>query len=114
MTVSLIEKLLSEAVRTGGTYAEFQVSDHKIAFTCDGGSRRSTRNYHRTTSEIKVDERVLKTIGDKNLLFTDQLKRIQVTLQSNLMTYNLCDPDFYRMIENEVTEEEIIIDETNG
>lgn len=92
MAVCLIEKLLSEAVQTGGTYAEFQVSDHKIAFTCDGGSRRSTRNYRRTTSEAKTDERALKAIDDKSLLFTDQLKRIQATLSNGrIITFQRTD-----------------------
>ena len=40
MASNLIEKLLSEAVQTGGTYAEFVVSEDKVAFICDGGTRR--------------------------------------------------------------------------
>lgn len=76
MTVNLIEKLLLEAVETGGTYAEFTVFENRITFICDGGSRKSTRNYRRTKVEIKADEKVLKTVSEKNLLFSGQLKRM--------------------------------------
>lgn len=80
MAEILIRKLLTEAVQTGGTYADFTVSDGKVAFTCDGGTRRSTRNYRRTKNEIKEDEKVLKQLTDRNLLFTAQLTRVSFTL----------------------------------
>ena len=80
MALNLIEKLLTEAVQTGGTYAEFLVSENNIAFICNGGSRRSTRNFRRTKTEIKTDEKVLKAISDKNLLFTEQLSKISISL----------------------------------
>lgn len=79
MAINLIEKLLSEAVQTGGTYVEFVASENKITFICDGGSRRSTRNYRQTKSEIKADERTLRTISEKSLLFSGKLKRIKIT-----------------------------------
>jgi hypothetical protein len=63
MAVNLIEKLLMEAVKTGGTYAEFVVSEDTIAFICNGGSRKSTRNYRQTKNEIKANEKVLKTVS---------------------------------------------------
>lgn len=102
MAVNLIEKLLSEAVQTGGTYAEFVVSENKIAFICDGGSRRSTRNYRQTKAEMKADELTLRTISEKSLLFSSQLKRIKITFSSgrtavfqktehdNITTINAC------------------------
>lgn len=80
MASNLIEKLLTEAVQTGGSYVEFQVSENNVAFICDGGSRKSTRNYHRSSSEIRTDERILKSIDDKSLLFTNRLKKISFTL----------------------------------
>ena len=80
MASNLIEKLLAEAVRSKGTYAEFCVSEENVAFICNGGSRRSTRNYRRTKTEIIADERVLKAINEKNLLFAETLNRISITL----------------------------------
>lgn len=82
MALNLIEKLLSEAVQTGGTYVEFVLSENKIAFICDGGSRRSTRNYRQTKAEMKEDERTLRTVSEKSLLFSGQLKRIKITFSS--------------------------------
>ena len=82
MAVNLIERLLSEAVQTGGTYAEFVVSENKIAFICDGGARRSTRNYRQTKAEMKADELTLRTISEKSLLFSGQLERIKITFSS--------------------------------
>lgn len=82
MAVNLIERLLSEAVQTGGTYAEFVVSENKIAFICDGGSRRSTINYRQTKAEMKADELTLRTVSEKSLLFSGQLKRIKITFSS--------------------------------
>lgn len=82
MAVNLIEKLLSEAVQTGGTYAEFVVSENKITFICDGGSRRSTRNYRQTKAEMKADELTLRTVSEKSLLFSGQLTRIKITFSS--------------------------------
>ena len=70
MAVNLIRKLLTEAVQTGGTYAEFIVAEDKVTFICDGGSRKSTRNYRQSKADIKEDEKVLKTISEKNLLFS--------------------------------------------
>lgn len=80
MAVNLIERLLTEAVQTGGTYVEFVVSEDNIAFICNGGSRRSTRNRGRTRAEIKEDEKHLKAIDEKNLLFSSQLNKIGITL----------------------------------
>lgn len=82
MAVNLIRKLLTEAVQTGGTYAEFIVAEDKVTFICDGGSRKSTRNYRQSKADIKEDEKVLKTISEKNLLFSAQLKRISFTLRN--------------------------------
>ena len=82
MTKKLIEKLLTDAVQTGGTYAEFVVSEEKVAFICDGGTRKSTRNYRRSKVEIKEDEQDLKTISEKNLLFSGALSRIDITFRS--------------------------------
>ena len=82
MATNLIEKLLSEAVQTGGTYAEFVVSEDTVAFICNGGKRRSTRKYRRSKAEIKEDEKILKTISEKNLLFSAQLRRIGFTLRN--------------------------------
>lgn len=82
MAANLIEKLLAEAVQTGGTYAEFVVSEDKVAFICDGGTRKSTRKYRQSKAEIKETERTLKTISEKNLLFSGQLRRIGFTLRS--------------------------------
>ena len=81
MAANLIEKLLAEAVQTGGTYAEFVVSEDKVAFICDGGTR-STRKYRQSKAEIKETERALKTINEKNLLFSGQLRRIEFTLRN--------------------------------
>jgi len=80
MAVNLIEKLLMEAVKTGGTYAEFVVSEDTIAFICNGGSRKSTRNYRQTKNEIKANEKVLKTVSEKSLLYSGQLARINISL----------------------------------
>ena len=61
--VTLIRKLLAEAVQTGITYAEFIVADDKVIFICDGGSRKSTHNHKQSKADIKEDEKVLKTIS---------------------------------------------------
>ena len=82
MAVNLIEKLLSEAVQTGGTYVEFVVSKDTISFICDGGSRKSTRRYRRSKNEIKEDERLLKTVSELNLLFSGQLSRITISFSN--------------------------------
>lgn len=82
MAVNLIEKLLEEAVQTGGTYAEFVVSEDAIAFICNGGSRKSTRHYRQTKAEIKIAERVLRTISEKSLLFSGQLCRITISFSN--------------------------------
>ena len=106
MASNLIEKLFTEAVQTGGNYVEFRVSNNNVAFICDGGSRKSTRNYHRSSSEIKADERSLKSIDEKSLLFTNQLKKIQFTL-SNGRTANFLRTDsekFCSIIARKVTE----------
>ena len=62
MAVNLIEKLLLEAVKTGGTYVEFVVSEDEIAFICNGGFRKSTRHYRQTKS-IKVHLIVTRQTG---------------------------------------------------
>ena len=80
MAINLIEKLLTEAVQTGGTYAEFIVSDDNVVYICDGGLRKSTRNYHRSRAEIKEVEKYLKSVSEKNLLFSQQLDRISITI----------------------------------
>ena len=80
MAANLIEKLLDEAVKTGGTYAKFVVSKENVAFICNGGLRKSTRNYLQSKKEIIADEKILKAITEKNLLFSEQLKRIEFTL----------------------------------
>lgn len=80
MALNLIEKLLLEAVQTNGTYVEFIVSDNSIAFVCDGGSRKSTRHYHVSSAERKNCEIILKSLTDKNLLFSGPVKRITFTL----------------------------------
>ena len=82
MTKKLIEKLLTDAVQTGGTYAEFVVSEEKVAFICDVGTRKSTRNYRRSKVEIKEDEQDLEKISEKNLLFSGALSRIDITFRS--------------------------------
>ena len=82
MAENLIRKLLTEAARTGGTYADFVVTKDRVTFICDGGSRKSTRNYRQSKADITEDERVLKAISEKNLLFAGQLKRINFTLQN--------------------------------
>lgn len=80
MAANLIEKLLDEAVKTGGTYAKFVVSKENVAFICNGGSRKSTRNYRQSKKEIIADEKILKAITERNLLFSEQLSRIEFTL----------------------------------
>ena len=80
MAVNLIGKLLYEAVKTGGTYAKFVVTEENVAFICNGGFRKSTKNYRQSKKEITVDERVLKSISEKNLIFSAQLSRIEFTL----------------------------------
>ena len=82
MAENLIEKLLSETVRTGGTYAEFIVFQDKISFISDGGTRKSTRNYRQTKKEIKESEKLLKRINERNLLFSETLKRLEVTFSN--------------------------------
>lgn len=82
MAENLIEKLLSETVRTGGTYAEFIVFQDKISFISDGGTRKSTRNYRQTKKEIKESEKQLKSINERNLLFSGTLKRLEVTFSN--------------------------------
>ena len=64
MAANLIEKLLDEAVKTGGTYAKFVVSKENVAFICNGGSRKSTRNYRQSKKEIIADEKTLKAITE--------------------------------------------------
>ena len=81
MATNLIEKLLTEAVQTGGSYAKFVVTEDKIAFICDGGSRKSTRKYHQSKEEIIADERALKAISERNLLFSEQVRKIEFTLR---------------------------------
>ena len=81
MSANLIDRLLTEAVQTGGSYAKFVVTEDKVAFICDGGSRKSTRKYHQSKDDITADERVLKSISEKNLLFSEQLSRIEFTLR---------------------------------
>ena len=71
MAVNLIEKLLLKAVQTGGTYAEFIVSEDAIAFICNGGSRKSTRHYRQIKAEIKVDEKLIRTICKKICCFPE-------------------------------------------
>ncbi|SDL91230.1 hypothetical protein SAMN04487833_13822 [Sarcina sp. DSM 11001] len=51
-------------------------------FICNGGSRKSTRHYRRTKNEIKADERILRTINEKSLLFSSQLNRIKITFSN--------------------------------
>lgn len=106
MATNLIEKLLTEAVQTGGSYVDILVSKDNIAFTCDGGSRKSTRNYHRSSTEIKTDERALKAIDDKSLLFTNQLRKIQFTLLNGRTAFfQRTDSDkFCSVIARKVTE----------
>ena len=69
MAVNLIRKLLTEAVQIGGTYAEFIVAEDKVTFICDGGSRKSTRNYRQSKADIKEDEKVLKLSARKTVCF---------------------------------------------
>ena len=96
MGLNLIDKLMTEAVETGATYVEFVVSVQNISFTSDGGIRKSTRNYRRTAAEIHADERVLKRISDRNLLFSKQLNKITVTLMDGRSAvFNRCDNGKY-------------------
>ena len=78
MAKNQVEKLIDEAIDTKGTYAEFIVSPGNLAFICDGGLRRSTRNYKVDDKAIIVIERALKRINERSILFTGSLRRIMV------------------------------------
>ena len=81
MAKNQVKKLINEAIDTGGSYAEFIVMPGKLAFICDGGSRRSTRNIKVEDKEIVVIERTLKKIDEKSLLFTGSLRRIRIAFR---------------------------------
>lgn len=81
MAKNQVEKLIDEAIDTKGTYAEFIVSPGNLAFICDGGLRRSTRNYKVDDKAIIVIERALKRINERSILFTGSLRRIRVLLK---------------------------------
>ena len=76
-------------MQTGITYAEFIVADDKVIFICDGGSRKSTHNHKQSKADIKEDEKVLKTISEKNLLFSAQLRGIRFTLRNGRILWTL-------------------------
>ena len=64
MAKDLIKKLINEAIATNGTYAEFIVTDDNIAFVCDGGKKKSTKNYKEDIIKIPEMERTLKTLAE--------------------------------------------------
>lgn len=80
MKANVIEKLLDEVIKTGGTYVEFVISENNVTFVSNCGSRKRTRNYRQTEAEIMEDERILISLNDRSLLFSNRLDLISYTL----------------------------------
>lgn len=79
MTQNLIEKLIINSKNTGASYVEFAFSAEGVAYTSNGGKRRSTKKFKQTKKEIEHLESFLKTFDEKNLLFAGNINRISIT-----------------------------------
>ena len=81
MAVNLIEKLTNQAINEKASYIIFTVSDSGIAYTSDGGTRKSTKNFKLSEKEINVYEKQLKDINGNSLLFSETVSRIDITIR---------------------------------
>lgn len=52
MAINLIQKLIRQVEKENGSYVIFNISDNRIAFTNDAGTRKSTKNYKISESDI--------------------------------------------------------------
>lgn len=80
MVQNLLEKLIEDAKKTKATYVNLVLTVNNVAYTSDGGSRKSTKNFKQTEKEIKAIEKVLKSFNEKNILFAGTIRRISYTL----------------------------------
>ena len=71
MAQNLLEKLIEDAKNTNATYVTLVLTKNNVAYTSDGGSRKSTKNFKQTEKEIKAIEKVLKSFNEKNILFIE-------------------------------------------
>lgn len=80
MAQNLLEKLIEDAKNTKATYVTIVLTENNVAYTSDGGSRKSTKNFKQTEKEIRAVEKVLKSFNEKNVLFSGNIKKISYTL----------------------------------
>lgn len=80
MAQNLLKKIIEDAKRTRATYVTIVLTEGNVAYTSDGGSRKSTKNFRQTEKEISSIERTLKAFNEKNVLFAGNIKKLSYTL----------------------------------
>lgn len=81
MAVNFIEKLTNLAISEKASYVIFSCSNSGIAYTSDGGTRKSTKNFKLSEKEINAYEKQLKEINGNSLLFSGTVSRIDITIR---------------------------------
>lgn len=78
MAVNLIEKLTNQAIDKNASFIIFTVSDSGIAYTSDGGIKKSTKHFKLDNKAISIYEKQLKEINGNSLLFSKTVSRIEI------------------------------------